>query len=190
MTAWSQVKWTQARQVAEQMDLDESLLDDPDADPESGYRKLLERDEMSMAVGFLGHALPRLEAVAWAAHLLHEWSRSVEPSLVEQQALDSVQRWVEEPTEEYRRAAFAAGEKAGPRSPERLLAQAAFMSGGSISEPDLPAVQPPQHVCGRLVSGAVLLAAYRTADPKLALSAACGAGEKVAAKGLRGLTGE
>ena len=187
MTAWTQVKWTQARQVAGLMELDPSVLENPDADPEAEYRRLRERNETSVAVRYIGHALPRFEAVAWAAHLLHDWSRTLELGVAEQQALDSVQRWVGEQTEEYRRAAHEAGEKAARHSPEQLLAWAVFMSGGSISEPDLPAVQPPQHVCGRLAASAVLLAANRTADPNAALAAACDAGERVAAKGVEGL---
>ena len=188
MSNWDQVKWTQARQVADLMELNPKLLEDPDSDPETGYRKLLDKNEVSAAVQYLGHALPRFEAVAWAAHMLQAWSQSEQRELAEQQALDSVQRWIEEPTEDYRRAAYEVGEKVQGHSPERLLAQAVFMSGGSISEPDLPAVQPPQHVCGRLASGSVLVGAYRTADPKAALAAACEAGEKIAALGVQGLS--
>lgn len=188
MTAWAQVKWTQARQIAELMDLDLARLEDPDADPETEYRKLRERNDLSVAMNYIGHALPRFEAVAWAAHLLHDWSRTIELGLTEQQALDSVQRWVGEQSDDYRRAAYEAGQRAARHSPEQLLAWAVFMSGGSISEPDLPAVQPPQHVCGRLAASAVLLAANRAADPNAALAAACDAGEKVAAQGVQGLT--
>jgi hypothetical protein len=167
------------------MELDVSAVDQPDADPQAGYRKLRERGDMPVALRYLGHALPRFEAVAWAAHMLQLWSQNVAAD--ERQALDCVQRWLEDPTEEYRRAAHEAGERARDGSPERLLADAVFMSGGSISEQDLPPVQPPQQVCGALAGSAVLVAAYRTADAKAALAAACDAGEKVAANGVKGL---
>ena len=60
MAGWEQVKWSQARQVADLMELDLSLLDDPERNPESGYRKLRERGDLSVAIRYLGHALPRL----------------------------------------------------------------------------------------------------------------------------------
>jgi alpha-D-ribose 1-methylphosphonate 5-triphosphate synthase subunit PhnI len=145
---------------------------------------------MDVAVRYLGHALPRLEAVAWAANLLQGWSRTVDPGLPERQALDCVMRWLEEPTDEYRRAAHEAAERASDKSAERLLGFAVFMSGGSISQADLPAVQPAQQVCGALASSAVLVAAYRTEDPKAALASACDVGEKVAELGVKALAGK
>lgn len=188
MAGWDQVKWTQARQVADLMKLDISTLRNPDADPESGYRELRERDETSVAIRYIGHALPRFEAVAWAAHLLRGWSDSANLGVAERQALDSTMRWLEEPTDEYRRAALQAAEAADGNSAEQLLGYAVFMSGGSISEPDLPAVQPPPEVCGRLAVSAILVSAYRTANPPDALAAACEAGEKVASLGAKALT--
>lgn len=187
MAGWDQVKWTQARQVADLMELDVSLLGDPEGNPESGYQTLRRRGELSLAIRYLGHALPKLEALAWAAHLLQAWSRAAKLEVPEQQALDCAMRWLEEPTDEYRRAAHEAAEAAGGNSAERLLGYAVFMSGGSISQPDLPPVQPPQQVCGRLAASAVIAGAYRTASPSEALVAACDAGEKVAALGVKAL---
>jgi hypothetical protein len=187
VAGWTQVKWTQARQVADLMKLDPSFLDDSQADPEAGYRKLRELGEMGSAVRYLGYALPRFEAVAWAAHVLEGWTRQSTLSASECQALDCVQRWLEEPNEEYRRAAHKAGESVTSNSPQRLLTDAVFMSGGSISEPDLPPVQPAPHICGALAASAVLASAYSTADPKTALAAACDEGEKVAAAGAKAL---
>lgn len=171
------------------MDIDPSLLGDPEADPQDGYRKLRENGDLAVAIRYLGQALPRLEAVAWASHLLQQWSQAAAAGVPERQALDSVQRWLEEPGDDYRRAAHEAGERAAAKSPERLLANAVFMSGGSISEPDLPPVQPPQQVCGSLAASAVLVAAYGTETPATVLAQACDAGEKVASLGAKGLTG-
>lgn len=187
MAGWDQVKWTQARQVAELMGLDSSVFESAETDPETGYRKLREGGDMPVAVRYLGHALPRFEAVAWAAHLLEDWSRATPPGVAERQALDCAIRWIEEPSEEYRRAAQEAARRADDNSAERLVADAVFMSGGSISQPDLPPVQPPQQACGSFAASAVIVAAYRSADPKAALAAACEAGEKVAAQGVQGL---
>jgi len=187
MASWDQVKWTQARQVAELMSLDSAEFASSETDPETGYRTLRERGDIVLAVRYLGHALPRLEAVAWAAHLLEIWSQASVPGIAERQALDCAIRWVEEPSEEYRRAAGEAARRAADTSAERFLADAVFMSGGSISKPDLPPVQPPQQACGGLASSAVIIAAYRMADPKMSLAEASDMGEKVAALGVKGL---
>jgi hypothetical protein len=186
MGSWSQVKWTQAGQIADLIG-NPTGIDDREANPESGYRQLRGRGDLDLAVRYLAHALPRFEATAWVANLLDERSRSVSLSAVERQALDHVIRWVEEPSDEYRRATFEAGSNAPEDSPERLLASAVFMSGGSISEVDLPPVQPRQQVCGQLAAAAVLVAAYRSPDPVSALTAACDLGEKVAAQGSAAL---
>ena len=182
MGGWSQVKWTQARQIADLIGAPADV-GNVEGSPEEGYQALRSKGDLNLAVRYLAHALPRFEAAAWAASLLDERSRSTSLDANERQALDRAVRWVEEPTDEFRRATFEAGALAPPDSPERLLASAIFMSGGSISEPDLPAVQPPQQVCGQLAGAAVLVAAYRSKDPAAALIAACELAEKVAAEG-------
>jgi len=186
MAGWSQVKWTQAGQIADLIG-NPSGIDDRDASPEAGYRQLRSRGDLNRAIRYIAHALPRFEAVAWAASLLDERSRSTPLDARERQALDHAIRWVEEPTDEYRRATFEAGEGTSEDSPERLLASAVFMSGGSISEVDLPPVQPSQQICGQLAAAAVMIAAYRSSDPAAALAAACDLGDKVAAEGSAAL---
>lgn len=185
MAGWTQVKWTEARQIGELMNRPE--LGDPEASPEAAYRKLRTEGDLDTAVRYLAHALPRAETIAWAARLLDERSRTTELTVPERQALDRTVRWLEEPTDEYRRAAFEAAALAPEDSPERLLASAVFLSGGSISEPDLPPVQPQPQVCGQLAGTAVLTAAYRSPAPETALAAACDLGDKIAAEGSRAL---
>ena len=187
MAGWSHVKWTRATQVGDLMALDLSWLEDAEASPETAFRKLRERGELGVAVNYLGHALPRLEAVAWATRLVGQWSRARDAGAEERQALDSVERWLDEPTEDYRRAAHDAARRAPDGSAEGILAYAAFMSGGSISEPDLPPVQPPPEVCGGLAASAVTIAAYRSASPEEALGKACDVGDEIAGEGVKAL---
>ena len=47
------------------------------------------------------------------------------------------------PSDETRRAAFAAAEKAGLGHARRLRGVAAFLSGGSLAPPDVAEVPPP-----------------------------------------------
>lgn len=186
MGGWSQVKWTQAGQIADMIGAP-GEVGDLEASPEAGYRALRTRSDLNLAVRYLAQALPRFETAAWATNLLDKRSRSIGLGPCERQALDHAMRWVEEPTDDYRRATFEAGGRAPANSPERILASAVFMSGGSISEAELPAVQPAQQVCGQLAAAAVIVAAYRSDDPTAALTAACDLGEKVAEVGARAL---
>jgi len=183
MGTWTKVKWTQAGQIAEL--IGRPGIGESEASPETGYRQLRDQGDLDTAVRYLAHALPRVEAIAWAAQLLDERSRTSKLLATERQSLDRTIRWLEQPTDEYRRAAFEAAGQAPEDSPERLLACAVFMSGGSISEPDLPAVQPQQHVCGQLAAAAVLTAAYRSPEADTALAAACDLGDRIASEGAK-----
>ena len=86
--------------------------------------------------------------------------------------------------------AVAARMAAGTRSPERLLALAVYTSGGSMAPPDLPPVNPPQEICGKVAAGAVLTAAFLTDNPAEAKAAALDLGDKVAAEGVKALSSQ
>lgn len=183
MSDWNLIRMTQARQVAELMEFDPTDLPDEDAGVEPYYRALRQRSPAD-ALDFIGHALPRLEAVAWAAHVLDQESRRRALSQRDRLALDSALRWTGDPDDANRRRARDAADGAGPRSPERLLGYAVFFSGGSLSEPDLPPVLPPASVCGRLAANAVKIAAYRSEVPEAVFARALDLAEQVAEKGV------
>lgn len=188
MDKWTKVKWTEARQIAVAMDSESSSLPEEGVDPRTYYASLKAGGELDRALAYLGHALPRYEAVAWAAHMVRTMPSQAGAQPLNRQALDRTLQWVEEPNDDYRRAAHQAAEAAGRESPERLLAMAAFTSGGSIAPPDLPPVNPPQDVCGRIAAAAVLVAAHRSGDSAKAIAAALDVGEQVAARGVEALT--
>ena len=187
MGDWNTVKWTEARQIAAAMGMDEPKRPAPGVDPQSYFRTLRENGDLNAAVSYLGLALPRFEAVAWAAHTLQSRTKTTKLPPLDRQALDRALRWLEEPTDEFRRAAFDAAEKASSKSPENLLGLAVFVSGGSLAPPDLPAVNPPQEVCGRVAAAAILVAAHASDKPEVALTAALDTGERIAAEGIRAL---
>lgn len=121
---------------------------------------LVEADHLADAIRFLAMVLPKRSSVWWGA--LCTWSAYRESAPDDDRAaLEATLRWLHSPAEIHRRSAEAAGRKASVRTPAGALAMAAFMSGGSISRPQLPPVAPPAHATGRLVAGAVLLAAVR-----------------------------
>lgn len=184
---WNQVRWTEARQVASLMAIDEGALPAEGVVPVDHYRALHAAGEHDDALMFLGHALPRLEALAWAARVLEEAAGKVALRRADRQALDYALRWLGEPSEAARRAAMEAADLAGEGSAERMLAMGVFFSGGSISEPDLPPIQPPPEAAGRFAAGAIAIAAARADDRDAFLAQALTLGEKVAADGTRAL---
>jgi len=187
MNGWNKVKWTEARQILQGMDLEEERLTDPDVDPRSFFNQLREAGKGELAIRYLGQALPRYEAVGWAALGINAQASAATLGPIERQALDHSLRWVEEPTDGHRRAAQEAAERAKAGSAEWLLGQAVLLSGGSIAPPDLAAVIPPHATCGNLASAALLVACHRDLLPDKAVSAMLDAGDKVAASGLEAL---
>lgn len=185
MSDWPTVKWTSARQVADAMELDEESWPPAEIKPRDHFLQLREKGELDEAALFLGHALPRLEAVAWAAFLLDQRSKRVKLSRRDRQALDRSLRWLEEPVDEYRRSAFEAAQAAGAKSPERLLGMAVFASGGSLAPPEFPAIPPPQNACGGIAASAVLAGVADSDDRELALREALDLGDRIAAEGVK-----
>jgi uncharacterized protein DUF6931 len=186
---WTKVKWSEARHVAEAMGLDEGEQPEEGVSPASWYEKIVAAGDLELAAAVIGHALPRYEAVAWAARLLeaHSHRRKLAPR--DQQTLDRSLRWLDDPTDEFRREAFEASEQAGDGSPERMLGTAIFLSGGSISPPDLTPVSPPPELTGRFAATAVVMAAHRAGDAPGILREALAAGELIAAQGLGAAAG-
>jgi hypothetical protein len=119
---------------------------------------LFDRGHFTDAVKFLSHALPKREAIRWACLCAREVVGAETPA-PEVRALEAAERWVRVPSEEYRRAAMTAMETAGLGSPGGCAAFGAFVSGGSLAPPDVPAVPPADHLTAHAVSGAVILAA-------------------------------
>lgn len=187
MEDWTKVKWTEARQVAELMGVDEDSRPAEGIKPNAYYAERRTAGDLEQAVAFIGHALPRHEGVAWAAQVLDERAREEKLKPRDRQALDVAMRWVGEPNDDHRRAAYEAAGTASENSAESLLALAVYFSGGSIAPPDLQPVLPPPEISGRLGSAAVIVAAHRSADSKAAMARALDLGEQVAAKGIEAL---
>jgi hypothetical protein len=120
--------------------------------------KLINERHFQDAIRFLAFALPKREAIWWAARCARSAGAAALP-LEQQAALQVAERWCLAPTEELRRAAMAASEKAQLKSPAGCAALAVFFSGGSLAPPDVPVVPPAEDLTARTVVGAVLMAA-------------------------------
>ncbi len=188
---WRAVRLTEARQVAALMGVD--IDDRPPADVavQPHYAALRAGNRRSAALDYLGHALPRLEAIAWAARIIADTAAADPPPLPTpprvRHALDVALRWLEAPTEAHRRAAGDAAEAISQPVAERLLASAVFFSGGSIAAAYASPINPPDHVAARYAVGAISAATHRATNPVAALETALALGERIAERGMAAL---
>lgn len=187
MDGWDQVRWTEARQVVALMGIEEEAQPEAGITPRDHFVAVRQSGDRDDAIAFLGQALPRFEALAWACAILEAEAGHDPLRPRDRHALDVALRWLGDPSDDRRRAARDAAEAASERAPERLLGLAVFCSGGSISTPDLPPVLPPAEVAGRLAATAVALAAYRSANPVAVLDRALDLGDKMASQGTRAI---
>jgi hypothetical protein len=181
MVRWTRVKWTEAQQVTEQLDWPAD--DGASAQPEAYFEQLRTKGRLHDAACFLAQALPRHEAVAWAARAVRDLGPS--PAAGEAEALKAALLWVQDPSETRRRAAWTASEQASDDSPERFAALAAFFSGGSIAPAECAPVPAPRDTAARFAAAAVVLAAVRSGDQDGGLARALDAGEGLAASGVQ-----
>lgn len=160
MADWVKVRWTQARQIVTLID---SVAGDdvPEAlTPEEYCSALRAASELEAATIFLAVALPRYETIVWAYDIITQ-----RPAGRRAQATrDAIAAWIADPVDARRREARAIQESTAEDSPEKLLAHAVFLSGGSIAPPGLPDVNPMTDLCGRLAAAAVIAAAHASPD--------------------------
>ena len=181
---WGAVRLTEARQVAALMGVDVDNRPLADVPVRAHYDALRAGNQRSAALQYLGHALPRLEAIAWAARIVADTAAADPPPRRARHALDVALRWLEEPTEAHRRAAGDAAEAISQPVAERLLASAVFFSGGSIVAANAAPVVPPEHVAARYAVGAIDEATRRATDPVAAIETALMLGERIAERGM------
>jgi hypothetical protein len=109
------------------------------------------------AIRYLAHALPKRNAVWWGC--LCVWFAGQGKPATDVDAVRAAVRWVLDPSEARRRAAEPTDLMKAVRTAAGALAVAAFWSGGSMSLPDLPVVEPRATLTADCVTQAVLLAA-------------------------------
>jgi hypothetical protein len=133
----------------------------PDHSPRDYLAALDQAGYLPDAARFLAFALPRREAVWWAAQCVRRVPALMadEPAAA---ALVAAEAWAADPTDDRRRAAFAAAESAGFDKPAACTALAAFLSDGSLAPAQLQAVPPPPHAGPSAAAAAVVLAALAT----------------------------
>lgn len=149
--SWPRTIWAQARQINALLQWPEAPGDD--AAPDRFFAQLRRDGKAAEAALFLGQALPRFEAVLWAAEASAPFTTSIDA-----ETMAAVRAWLASPVEAHRRAAGEAALRGAPAAAATLTASAIFHSGGSIAPPDKPPAAPPRDVAGRLAAIAVLTA--------------------------------
>ena len=182
MSDWSMVQWSRARQITQAMGIKEKDAKTPAlaVTPPEHFASLLALNKQVDAVQFLAHALPRYEAIQWAAQAMAALRPNDLRDLDEARAFDTAHQWLRDPTETLRRAAEVQFQAMDEASPEKFLLQAIFLSGGSMAPEDLPPVHPLPEITAKLAAAAILVTAFATPDPTAALTRALQDGEKLA----------
>lgn len=158
--------------MCERMHLSQGAKDllRPGLQPAQYLQTLVEKEHFACAVKFLAHTLPKRQAVWWACLCVWGAEKPDGPSEQEEKTVNAVHAavmWVRDPSEENRRLAEQMGRIATVGTAAGCAAMAAFWSGGNMSGPSLPAVEPPADLTAKVAAGAVLLAAS-DGDPEKA----------------------
>lgn len=130
----------------------------PSVPPPDFVRQLVEKTLFADAVRFLAHALPKREAVWWAWVSARRAAGDNPPPAIKS-SLEATEKWIAQPTDEHRRAAYAAAKTAELRTPAGCAGLAAFFSGDSLAPPDAASVPPGPFLTAKAVAGAVIFAA-------------------------------
>lgn len=142
----------------------QALRQAPTAD--GALRLLAAGGAVEAAIELLSQALPRREAIWWAATCVRE-TLPEPPPASEARMLDGAEAWVRRPGDEQRRAVYALANVEGADSAGGFVALATFFAGDSLAPAGQQAVPPPSHVAGAMVGNAIRLAAVR-AEPEKA----------------------
>jgi len=138
----------------------------PELHPLDLVAVLMEKSLFPDAVRFIAHALPKREAVWWGWVCARRSAGDNPPPKIKG-ALDATERWIAQPSEDNRRLAMAAAEKAELATAAGCAGLAAFFSGGSLGPPEAPPVPPGEFLAAKAVAGAVIFAAVAK-EPELA----------------------
>lgn len=130
----------------------------PEAPP-PGFLNTLEQHTLySDAILFLAHTMESRPAIEWACKAICELQPEDQP-VAGQECLAAAQAWLQAPADPLRYAARDAAETSGLEAPADCVAMAVYLSGGSVTPPDTPEVDPPPYSAQRLCSAAILMAA-------------------------------
>jgi hypothetical protein len=164
---YSKIAARTAAEVCQRFDPGEGAraLLKPELTPRKYLALLMEKGEEREAVRFLAYGLSKPEAIWWGIRCAREVGHPA-PTPEAASALETASRWLMEPTDENRRAALPAAQKAGVETAAGCVALGVFFSGGSLGPASLPPFPPEEHLTARVIAGGVILAAA-TSEPEM-----------------------
>lgn len=115
---------------------------------------LLHEGLMEDSLSLMAYGLPRREAVWWASQCVE----IVTPEDADAAATDAIaaaKLWLEDPSDENRRAAMVAADAATYETPAGCLALSVFFTEGSMAPADCPDVPVGEGFCARTVFATV-----------------------------------
>jgi hypothetical protein len=150
---------------------------------------LLDAGLAAEALRVMACALPPREGIWWAfisaRHAMQMVSAKPDHSdegdavAAQSDLLALIERWISQPTDENRRAAWAAAQNVGLETPAGCAAAAVFFAGGSLSPAGSPYVPPPAGVHVTMAATAVLLAAAQAAPDRIVAFADAFTGQSI-----------
>ncbi len=150
-------------------DPDALALVRPEATLEALYNAWISAEMYPSAIRLIGAVLPIRECIWWswvsARHAL-QMPGAVPATQAIHDTLGAIERWIVQPDEDARRAAWDLGNVAGIDTDVGLIATAVFFSGVTIAPPNSPVVPPPPGAGSPLATGVVIMAAQSHEDPE------------------------
>ena len=124
---------------------------------------LVRHEHHEDAVRFLAHVLPARQAVLWA------WScaKTVTPGNAGApvfECLAATEQWIAQPTDEHRRTAMSAAQKAEVGTPAGAAGLAAFLSGDTVAAAGMPVGPPAPFLASKAAAASIMLSAV-SAEP-------------------------
>ncbi|TCV95839.1 hypothetical protein EC912_102184 [Luteibacter rhizovicinus] len=133
----------------------------PEMAPQVAVRTLLQAGESGDALKLMARLLPRRYVVAWLCQCAR--GETLEPE--DRAGASLAEKWVREPSEANRRAAFEFAHSGGYRTIGAWLAAAAGWSGGSLAPANQETPVPPaEHLTARAAVAALNLLAARDTE--------------------------
>jgi hypothetical protein len=131
----------------------------PQLTAEQYLQLLVQNKQYVDAVRLLAYTLPKPQAIRWATICARQFSQA-NPSEKSVAALEAIDKWLADPSDENRRAAMKEAEKAEFGTPAGSTALAVFFSGGSVAPRDAPFTGPDEAMTPNSVFNAVMLSVF------------------------------
>ncbi len=167
-TATKEERWATAAEVSETYTAGPAVqaITDSKLMPVEAIEQLSASGDLLEGVQFMARWLTKREAVWWGAMCLWQ-SRRPQMSAPAEATLQAIVQWVLEPDEDKRYLVREKSRVVKATEPVSALAMALFFSGGSISKPGLPEVEPDSDATADMVAKTLRLVAMRVPDYRL-----------------------